>query len=243
LTARSQANQGFNYVNEYVQQMQLGVLNFAATWPYFDPAKYPPPVTVTIPQLVYYTITGSLGQPCGDYTLPPPPSSAITGINVYWVQDLCDAYNLVEGTQVSCGGSEQPYSGILINNAPPQPTQNCDPNNDDFCYFQQPVTVDPGNPIVGVSGVYTLAGGTYSLDFAFQDGTSTGSIPSPNQQPYPVPFSISPPPGYALASIWAPSNDAYYGSASDMVFGFRYAPQTVGLAAPAGFAQRGATGD
>lgn len=222
--ARASANQGFNYLNEYVQAMQVSVLNFVETWPYFDPTVYPPPVKVSFTNQTYFTISGSLGNPCGDYDLPSIPATPITNIDVYWLQDLYDNYNLVLGTQVGYAGTQESYTGILIDGASPPITKPCDPDNDYFCYFKNSVSVSADNPIVAVQGVYDTGGGTYCVDFIYQDGSSTGQIPGQNQQDYPTPYSIAPPKGYYLSSIWVPAGDGFYNSAADIVFGFRYAP-------------------
>jgi hypothetical protein len=204
--------------------MQVSVMNFRETWPYFDPTKFPPPVKVSFTNETYFTITGSLGNKGGDYDLPSIPATPITNIDIYWLQDLCDDYNFVQGAQVGYGDTGQPYTGILINNAPPPTNQPCDPNNDDSCYFKNSTAVSSDSPIVAVQGVYDTGGGTYCVNFIYQNGSSTGEIPSQNQQDYPTPYNIAPPGGYFLSSVWVPAGDGFYNSASDMVFGFRYAP-------------------
>jgi hypothetical protein len=226
-STRANANQGFNYLNEYIQAMQVSVMNFRETWPYFDPTKFPPPVKVTFTNETYFTISGSLGNQCGNYELPSIPATPITNIDVYWLEDLCEDYNFVQGAQVSYGDTQPPYTGILINNAPPPTNQPCDPDNDDSCYFKNGVSLSPDNPIVAVQGVYDTGGGTYCVNFIYQNGSSTGQIPSQNQQDYPTSYSIAPPKGYLLSSVWVPSGDGFYNSASDMVFGFRYNPPDI----------------
>lgn len=224
-----QQNPNFNYVNEFVQQMQLTVLRFAETWPYFDPTKYTPPVKVVFSGQTYFSITGTLNMDGGIYpALPAVPDAAISNVDVFWMQDFCDAYNLVQGVQVGYGATTEPYSGILISNAPPPAGRPCNSESDDFCYFKQSVAVAPGNPIVAVTGTYTTGGGTFSVSFTFKDGSSTGPIPSQNQESYPATYNIAPPPCYYLASIWTPSTEGYYYSAFDIIFGFRYAPESVG---------------
>lgn len=222
--SRANANKGFNYLNEYVQSMQISVLNFRETWPYFDPTKFPPPVKVAFTNQTYFTISGSLGNQCPSYDLPSIPDGPMTNIDVYWLEDLCDEYNLLLGTQVNYGSTQEPYTGILIDNAVPPINKPCDPDNDDFCYFKNGASVGPDNPVVAVQGVYDTGGGTYCADFVYQNGSSTGQIPGQNQQDYPTSYSIAPPKGYYLSSIWVPSGDGFYNSASDMVFGFRYVP-------------------
>jgi len=224
---RASANKGFNYLNEYVQYMQISVLNFRETWPYFDPAKYPPPVKVTFTNQTYFTITGSLNRQCGNYTLPSIPTSAVTNIDVYWLEDLYDDYNVVLGTQVNYADAQEPYTGVLIDNALPPINKPCDPNNDYFCYFKNSAGVSPNNPIVAVQGVYESTSGVYCVDFIYQNGSSTGQIPSQNDQDYPLSYNIAPPQGYYLSSVWVPNDTFWYGSAVDMVFGFRYIPPAI----------------
>lgn len=220
---RAGANKGFNYLNEYVSGMQVSVLRFRETWPYFDPTKFPPPVKVAFTDQTYFTISSQLNYPGGDYQLPGSlPLTPLTNVDVYWLQDSYDNYNLVVGTQTSYGAAQEPYSGV--NDAVPPVEQPCN-DGDDFCYFKQSVAVSPGNPVVAVSGVYDNAGGTYCVEFTFQDGSSTGQLPSQGGSTtsgYTTPFNIAPPKGFYLSSVWAPSDVGYYQSAADLVFGFRY---------------------
>lgn len=225
--SRAQANQGFNYLNEYVQAMQVSVMNFRETWPYFDPTTYPPPVKAAFTNQTYFTISGSLGNQCGDYDLPTIPATPITNIDVYWLEDLYDDYNLVLGTQVNYAGTQESYTGVLIDGSLPPINKPCDPDNDYFCYFKNSTSVSADNPIVAVQGIYDTGGGTYCVDFIRQDGSSTGQIPSQNQQDGPTSYSITPPKGYYLSSVWVPSGDGFYNSAADMVFGFRYDPPDI----------------
>jgi hypothetical protein len=229
-TDRTAPNQGFNYLNQYVQGMQISVLYYKETWPYFNPAQYPPPVKVTFTEQTYFTITGSLGRACGDYTLPATPDGEITNIEVYWLNDLYDNYNLVLGTQVNYNDAQQPYSGVLIGGAVPPVGKPCDPNNDYFCYFKQGAAVSAGNPVVAVSGTYESAGGAYCIDLVYQDGTSTGVIPQQTGQDYPLQFNIAPPQGYYLRSIWVPASSFWYNAAVDVVFGFGFTPPELDLA-------------
>ena len=227
---RAGANQGFNYLNQYVQFMQINVLYYKETWPYFNPAQYPPPVKVTFTEQTYFTVTGSIGRACGNYNLPTPPAGEITNIDVYWMQDLCDNYNLFLGTQANYTGSQQPYSGVLIGGGTPPINQPCNPDNDDYCYFNQGVGVSAGNPVVSVNGTYESAGGVYCINLVYEDGSSTGMIPAQASQDYPLPFNIAPPKGYYLRSVWVPQDTFWYGSAVDMVFGFGFTPPELDLA-------------
>src|ERR1044071_4865416 len=221
---RANENKGFNYLNEYIQAMQVSVMNFRETWPYFDPTRFPPPVKVSFTNQTYFTITGSLGRQSGDYTLPAVPTDQITNIDVYWMSDLCDDYNFVLGTQVNYADTQEPYSGVLVGNAVPPVNTPCDPNNDDYCYYKNGAGVSADNPVVAVQGAYDTTGGTYSVNFIYKNGSSTGEIPSQNQQDYPVSYNIAPPSGYCLSSVWVPPDTFFAGSAVDMVFGFRYIP-------------------
>jgi hypothetical protein len=223
-STRAESNQGFNYLNEYVQAMQVSVMNFRETWPYFDPTIFPPPVKVAFTNQTYFTITGSLGRQSADYTLPAIPTGQITNIDVYWLQDLNDDYNFVLGTQVNYAGTQEPYTGVLVNGGTPPIEKPCDPNNDYYCYFKNSAAVSPDNPVVAVQGVYDTGGGTYSVNFTFKNESSTGQIPGQNQQYYPTSYNIAPPSGYYLSSVWVPPDTFFYGSAVDMVFGFRYVP-------------------
>lgn len=226
--SRAGANKGFNYLNEFVQAMQVSVLNFRETWPYFDPAKYPPPVKVAFTNQTYYTVTGTLGRPCADYALPSIPAGPITNIDVYWLEDIYDNYNLLLGTQVAYADApEEPYTGVLVSNALPPINKPCNPNNDYFCYFKNGAAVSPDNPVVAVQGVYETTGGVYCVEFIYRNGSSTGQIPGARQQDYPIQYKIAPPSGYYLSSVWVPPTTFFYSSAIDMVFGFRYNPPAI----------------
>lgn len=228
--ARNTANQGFNYLNQYIQGMQTSVMRFAEMWKYFDPTKYPAPVTVHFTEETYFTITGTLNMKCGNYSLPQNiPDASLTEVNVYWLQDSYDNYNFVLGTQNNyADGTQQSYSGVS-NNQPPQLSVNCDPNNDYFCYFKQSVSVSADNPIVAVNGSYNATGAVYFVDFVYKNGSSTGQIPNQNgtTMDYAHSYTISPPEGYYLSSIWVPPVSFYYGGAEDVVFGFRYNPPPI----------------
>lgn len=232
LQARRSANQDFNYLNQYIQFMQVNVMRFREMWPYFDPTKYPAPVKVAFYNETYFTITAQLNMPGGAYQLPASvPDAPLTDVNVYWLQDSCDAYNLVLGAQSGYGATQEPYYGVLVNNAVPPVNQPCN-DGDSFCYFTQNVGVSADNPIVAVQGVFDNSAGTYCVDFVFRDGSSTGQIPGQNQNSgYVTSFNIAPPRGYYLSSVWAPATEGYYLSAADVVFGFRYTPPPLDEAA------------
>ncbi len=230
-SARSGENKGFNYLNVYDREMQTGVLNFRETWPYFDPTAFPPPVKdIVFTNEVYYTITETMGAayPGGNYALPITPAGVISDIGVFWMQDLEDNYNLVQGMQITYTTEEQPYSGILVDGELPPINRTCDPNNDYYCYARQTVAVSPATPIVSVQGVFDAGGGTYCVDFTFKDGSSTGNIPEQAGQDYPHAFTLTPPPGYYLTSIFVPPSDAtWYNAAPDVVFGFKLNPVNI----------------
>lgn len=226
-SSRASANKGFNYVNEFDRQYQLGVGNFCEVWPYFDLSKYQPPVkNIVFTNEVYYSITETMGSeyPGGNYTLAAPPTTPITNVGVYWLEDTYDNYNLVLGTQVTYSSGAQGYTGVLINNGIPPINTPFNPNNDYFGYFVNQVSVTAGNPIVSVQGAYEATGGTYCTEFTFQNGGSTGLIPSQADQDYPHNYKITPPSGYFLSSIWVPEKWSWYQAAADMVFGFQLNP-------------------
>jgi len=230
-SARAVGNKGFNYLNVFDRDMQTSVLNFSGTWQYFDPTKFPPPVkSLVFPDEIYYTITEMIPSDNGnyDYTLQAAPDGLISSIGVFWLQDIEDNYNLVQGTQLTYdpqGG--MPYSGVLVEGGLPPVSQPCDPDNDYYCYNVQPVAVGADNPVTSVSGTYEITGGTYCVDFTFLDGSSTGMIPGQNSQDYPQGFQITPPSGYYLTSIWVPTAWSWYNAAHDMVFGFRLNPVNI----------------
>lgn len=227
---RQGSSQDFNYLNQYVQAMQVGVMNFRETWKYFDPTQYKPPVKVVFTNQTYFTITGQLGMKSADqYGLPATPDGDITGVDVFWLLDNCDNYSLLFGTQVNYTSGQQPYQGVPISSGTPllSPGQSCDADNYDVCNYKQGFAVNPANPIVSVGGDYNSTGGVYAADFVFKDGSSTGQIPNESgmDEDYKLTFNIAPPAGYYLRSVWTPPQSFYYGSAADMVFGFGYVPQ------------------
>src|SRR5918992_610045 len=69
--------QPFRSVNAYVRQMTLSVLGFVQLWPYFDPTKYPNPVTVSLDREIYSDPVGTADD-SGPINLPSPPTQPIS---------------------------------------------------------------------------------------------------------------------------------------------------------------------
>jgi len=219
-------NPAFNYVNDFNRQMQITVLNFRETWPYFDLDAYPPPVkNLVFNSQILYTIRDAVNENSGNYATPPIQDNLITDINVFWEQDVYDGFNMVMGTQVTYANiGQQQYNGILIDGKIP-PVGTNDP--DYFYWYSQNVAVSPANPIVAVSGIFNMTGGVWCVNFIFEDGSSTGLIPGPANQDYCQSYSITPPSGYYLTTVWGPSEQGYYDSIGDLLFAFRLKPVNI----------------
>jgi hypothetical protein len=230
LTERALTNtSSFNYQNEFARFMQLGVGNFRELWPYFDPIAYPSPVTnLPVSKEIFFTVTEAVGPQFSSDNYAPPgaQSGDITSIGIYCLRDNYDDYNLVEGAQVTYSTGSSPYSGVLVNGDPP-PNGGTNPTNTNLSYHVHQVPVSADNPIVSVQGTYDTGGGLYSIGFGFKDGSSTPQIPAQASQSYAQGFTITPPPGYYLSSIWAPADSTWYNAAHDMVFGFRLMPSGI----------------
>lgn len=231
LSARQQQNpNSFNYQNQFARFLQINVGNYLALWPYFDPKQYPPPVTdLPVSAEIFYTITETMGSAysSNDYAPLGALPGDVTAIQIAWLQDTEDNYNDVEGTQLDYTSGSQGYTGILVDGAPPQ-NGATDPSNSYFTYFIQSVAVSGSNPVTSVQGVYDTDGGTYCVDFVFADGSSTGQIPQQaGNSGYTANFTITPPAGYRLSSIWVPAKWGFYNMAQDMVFGFRLKPSSL----------------
>ncbi|BGE87508.1 insecticidal delta-endotoxin Cry8Ea1 family protein [Methylosinus sp. 3S-1] len=231
LSARRQQNpNSFNYQNQFARFLQINVGNYLALWPYFDPKQYPPPVTdLPVSAEIFYTITETMGPEyaSNDYAPLGALPGDVTDIQIYWLQDTEDDYNDIEGTQVDYQSGSQGYTGILVDGAPPQ-NGATDPHNSYFTYFIHSVGVTSNNPVTSVQGVYDTDGGTYCVDFVYADGSSTGQIPQQaGNSGYTANFTITPPAGYRLSSVWVPAKWGFYNMAQDMVFGFRLKPSSL----------------
>lgn len=230
-TARQQQNaSSFNYQNQFVRFMQVNVGNFVALWPYFDPKQYPPPVAdLPVSAEIFYTITETIGSEYSSDNYAPlgALSGDLTTIQVYWLQDTYDNYNDIEGTQLDYTNGSQGYTGVLVDGAPP-PNGGQDPNNSYYTYYVYAFSISPDNPIASVQGLYDADGGTYCVDFVSADGSSTGQIPQQaGNSGYVTSFTVTPPAGYRLSSIWVPAKWGFYNMAQDMVFGFRLKPASL----------------
>lgn len=104
---RLKQSSDFNYVNAYVRQMRLSVLNFAPLWKYYDPSAYPNPVQVILPDEIYETVSEAMkGSNALGYTLRAQTSGYISQIVTSDLIDFYDNYRLLQGATVnySCGG-------------------------------------------------------------------------------------------------------------------------------------------
>ena len=219
----------YNYINAYRRQMTLDVLNFRDMWKYFNPHLYPKDVKVTIPKDIFYTITEYMSNPYDydvSYPAPEKKGPALEKIELIWLLDYPDGYNLIQGVMSEYKAGKTAYSGVLDNNGQIPPyNKACDPEADYFCVYKKDVSINQDNPIINVQALYETTGAVYSLSFGFKDGSYTGWIPTPNQTAYPNHILIIPPEGYYLTSIWIPKGQVFYSGAFDVLFGFSLTPK------------------
>jgi hypothetical protein len=221
----------FNVSNKVARFFQLNVGNFVNLWPYFDPVKYPSPVkNIPSPKEIFYTVTESVpgNIPAKNYTPPGTKEGLVTEVNVAWLQDNYDSYNFVIGTQLNYESGSQAYSGILVNHQPPTNGEHSPVFPDSMFFYIANVPVAADDPITSVSGGYNQGAAVYSVQFGFQKGDKSGVIPWAQTQDYLVNYTIQPPEGYVLSSIWVPAAIGYYNGARDMVFGFKTYPSGIG---------------
>ena len=235
--AKARTGATWTSINQVTRFMQINVLNYLTLWPYFDPIKYPPPITADIRSTVeiFYTYKEAVANMQWPYSktnfgsvLPATPQSSISELTIYCDWNTNDGYCLLVASQVAyANGVSTPYSGFLSNNGQPlhnlpqgRPTSN--PQGYYDLFYTHPVPVTATNPITSVQGVYESTDGIYCIDFGFKDGTSTGNVPNQAgmNQEYPNKVSIIPPTGYMLSSLYTPPGGWYY-SAGDVVVGFR----------------------
>ncbi|PPD45855.1 MAG: hypothetical protein CTY15_03105 [Methylocystis sp.] len=216
----------FNPVNKVKRFMQLNVLNFRELWKYFDPVKYPGPISFITPRTeVFYAATEIFNNPTYGTHLNPPGAPTLVdlaSIDLFVQWDDPSSLATVLGADSSYqDGTTTPYSGTLYLNQPPPkvpPPQN--KYNGSINLYYQGVKVPSTNPIVAVDGQYDSTGGVYYVNFTFQDKTQTGQIPTLGATHYPNVFQFAPPEGYFLSSVSMNAGGWYY-SASDAIFGFR----------------------
>jgi delta endotoxin, N-terminal domain len=69
----------FNYINDYIRETTLAVLDYAELWPFFDPVAYPNPVKHTYTRYLYGTAYGLART--DEIILPSPPTGPIRRIS------------------------------------------------------------------------------------------------------------------------------------------------------------------
>ncbi|HEX8178197.1 MAG TPA: insecticidal delta-endotoxin Cry8Ea1 family protein [Pyrinomonadaceae bacterium] len=192
----------FRSVNTYVRQMTLGVLDFIQLWPYFDPTKYPDPVSVYLDREIYSDPVGTCDD-SGAIKLPSPPTQPISQITV-WAWDRIDAVQVAYPAGGGPGGVTKTARMGDKSGGSNQP-----PHGGVFKVSNNPVTV-----AAGLSGDILNA-----LTFTFKDGTNTGKLGGNYPGGGHFSFSYT---GEILSSIHINGVSQYYGSADCAVFGFKY---------------------
>ena len=69
----------FNYINDYIRETTLAVLDYAELWPFFDPVAYPNPVKHSYTRYLYGTAFGLART--DEIVLPSPPTGPIRRIS------------------------------------------------------------------------------------------------------------------------------------------------------------------
>jgi hypothetical protein len=201
----------FRYVNSYIREMTLMVLDFSALWSYLDISQYPNPVVPYVDREIYSDPIGTCDD-SGPINLPSPATGFPSEL-VVWAYALIDAVRLTYPANQGPGGvTTTPRLGDVSGGT------NVPPRGGTFDLTQNPIVIAGGKA------------GTVpnSFEFTFADGTTTGVLGGydPTQTPAGTggtPFSIQ----YKrelLSSIHINGVSEYYGSADSAVFGFRFRP-------------------
>lgn len=191
----------FRTLNAFQRQMTTGILDFLQLWPYFDPSKYPKPVSIYLDREIYSDPVGTADD-SGPINLPTRPTQPISQITV-WAWDRIDAVQLTYPSgggpggvtttprMGDIGGSNQPPYGGVFNVS--------------------------SNPVVVAAGLADDICNAFS--FTFKDGTSSGTLGGNDAGGLSFSFSYA---GEILSSIHINGVSSFYGSADCAVFGFKY---------------------
>lgn len=202
--------QPFRAGNQYRTAMIPGVLDAAARWPLFDPTAYKPPVSASDLYLIREIFTDPVGtaDDSGVFVMPlQPPAQPISQIAIWDEPQLIDAIQL---TYPAGGGPDKVTQTARMGSG----TNGT----------KRVVTVQPGNPIVGVS---VWAGNVVQgLSFTFKDGTTSPHFGGTQGTRHDYGFYDEDDNGnktwQVLSSIYVNGQSAYYHCADTAVFGFQY---------------------
>lgn len=240
-----EANPGnFNPANQTARFIQLNVGSFSQLWPYYDTTVYPSPVTnIPFPQEIFYTISEMISANYYPKYDACTPAGALFGninkIDIAWLASDNGPWNFVNGCWVYYdSGQAAPYSGTTTG-SPSEPGPP--PTNKQYEYASGTwhiveTSVQPGNPITSINGLWDASQYISYIQFVFADHTSTRDIP-----PYDddsgdgtCSFTISPPPGYGLTSMaviggaeGGANNYGFYYAAWNIIFGYLPLPGDV----------------
>lgn len=203
----------FNYVNDYIRETTLAVLDYAELWPFFDPVKYPNPVKHSYSRYLYGKAYGLART--DEIHLPTPPTGPIRRISYSrWIDG--SSVNAVHQLQLDYDPGQGPdgkdttgMMGIAVPSASSS--------------FPAISTVIDG---VDVKTVYSWVGqivdglqfvGTYNgQDYTSELHGSAGNDPMVDNAP----------PGHKVNSIYLDGGYFWNGAMLPDIFvaGFRYDP-------------------
>jgi hypothetical protein len=192
----------FRSVNAYEREMTLSVLDFMQLWGYYDPTKYPDPVSVYLDREIYSDPVGTCDD-SGAINIPGRAQQPMIEFTV-WAWDRIDAVQVTYPSGAGPGAVTQTARMGDKSGGSNQP-----PHGGVFKVSGNPVTVAAG-----------LAGDILNaFTFTFKDGTTTGKLGG--NQPGGSKFSFSYT-GEIVSSIHINGVSDFYGSADCAVFGFEY---------------------
>lgn len=196
----------FNAINKFVREMTLSALDFKDMWKYYDPSKYPDPVSVYLDREIY---SDAIGDPIGksQFALPDsPPTLPISKVTV-WGGDRVNAFQV---TYPKNGGPDSKTETSVMGF---RSTSTCAPPHGGVFNVST-------NPIVKITA---KAGDIVnSVVFTFLDGSVSyklgGNYPGGDEYVFDYEDEI-------LSSIYVVSWSSFYHCADCAIFGFKYNKQ------------------
>ncbi|KAF3933091.1 hypothetical protein ABW20_dc0109660 [Dactylellina cionopaga] len=205
----------FNTINQVTRYMQISVLNYVHLWPYLDTSVYPNPVTdLPLGTEIFYTITENLYQVNSPIPQTPPGTLAgyISEIDI-WSGN--NGYIFLGGnvSTYDSGAGKTPYYGVPTSYGGGQAAYSITSTN----------VNSETNPIIRIDGNWSYDAYTRYVQFTFKNNTYTQYIPSTidSNSDSNSNFTIIPPPGYWLSSVYFSPSAAFYNASYDAAFGFQ----------------------
>ena len=171
---------------------------------------------MSFPRDIYYTLSESLDDPFEGnvpYDAPGKIDRKLEKIEFHWLQVENVGNPYVSGFKSKYASGNSEYSG-LHNTA-----------SEHSSVHTKDIIIHTHNPIVAIQSEYQTMKAVNNLSFGFKDGKWTGYVPYELKNDYTKHIVVRPPEGYYLTSIWAPSQEHYYYSIQDVVFGFSLDPK------------------